>query len=76
MLLVPQVSAYIGANPTRTQPMGEPPHTRLGWLVCGSSPIDCVLVASKAQHRGKWEQEQMLAQYKCTVMGKIYGINL
>ena len=49
-------------------------------LVCGGSPIGCVLVERKAQNRGKWEQQQhrtsldqLLVQHKCTVMGKING---
>ena len=46
----------------------------------GGSPITCVLVERKAQHRGKWEQQQhrtrfdqLLVQHKSTVMDKING---
>ena len=48
-------------------------------LVCGGSPIACVLVECKAQHTGKWVPQQhrtsfdyMHVEYKCTVMGEIY----
>ena len=48
-------------------------------LVCGASPIDCVLVERKAQHREKWEQQQyktsldqLEVKHKCTVKG---GLN-
>ena len=45
--------------------------------MCGGYPIVYVLVDGKAQHRGKWEQQQhrtsldqLLVQHKCTVIGK------
>ena len=48
--------------------------------MCGSPPIACVLVECKAQHNGKWNQQQhrtsldqLRVQDMCTVMGKIYG---
>ena len=51
-----------------------------GKLVCGGSPVACVLVERKAQHRGKWKQQQhrtslhqVLVQHKCTVEGKMNG---
>ena len=47
-------------------------------LVCGRSPIGCLLVERKGQLKGKLEQQQhrtsldqLLVQHKCTVMGKI-----
>ena len=49
-------------------------------LVFGGSPIGCVLVERKAQHRGKLEQQQhrtsldqLLVQHKCTVVDKMNG---
>ena len=49
-------------------------------LVCGGSPIGCVLVEWKAQHREFWEQlqhrtslDQLFVQHKCTVMGQLNG---
>ena len=34
-------------------------------LVCYGSPIGCVLVERKAQHRGLWEQQQHRTSLKC-----------
>ena len=49
-------------------------------LECGGSPIGCVLVERKAQHRGKWEQhqhrtslDQLKVKHKCTVWGGMNG---
>ena len=49
-------------------------------LVCGGSPIVCVLVEWKAQDSGKWEQQQhrtsldqLLVQHKCTFMVEMNG---
>ena len=49
-------------------------------LVCGGSPIGCVLVECKAQLSGEWEQhqhrtslDQLGVQYKCTVKGEMNG---
>ena len=46
----------------------------------GGSPNGCVLVEKKAQHRGKWQQQQhrtsldqLLVQHKCTVMDEMNG---
>ena len=47
-------------------------------LVCGGSPIACVLVERKAQHRvgataHRTSLDQLLVHCKCTVMGKVNG---
>ena len=49
-------------------------------LVCGGSPIGCVLVEMKAQHREKWEPQkyrtsldQLKVKHKCTVNGGLNG---
>ena len=49
-------------------------------LVCGGSPIGCVLVECKAQLSGEREQlqhrtslDQLGVQYKCTVKGEMNG---
>ena len=49
-------------------------------LVCGGSPIGCVLVERKAQHRGKWEKQQhrtsldqLQVQHKCTAKAGMNG---
>ena len=72
---------YISKNLSITKPpAAASPNLSfsLNQLVCGSSPIACVLVECKSQHSGKWEQQQhrnsldhLRVQHKFTVMGEM-----